>query len=430
MEVTPYDLDLIRSQPGFEDFSCHEEVLDLLKPVYGLRDAPRCWQTELKLQALMQKCGLQQSLCDSQLYVLRLGSLTGNRHSQAAKQLKTTNQQAVVLAGTVHVDDIKVTGIQCEADLLASKLESEVGKLKKQRGTFMHVGLNHHCTDEGILVEQYDFTRQLQLMNTDSVQQLKCEDEVDEETRSRYMSLLGALSWLAQSRPDAAVHILAYNAMAPSHGRYCKKKATGIYYPKLEASNYSLLTFSDSAFRAKPEESSGLALKGSVTLLMKEEDLNKPSIHGKCHVLDFSSARQRRVMRSTFGAEVNAAMDASERTYGLQLRGNVRDLQAIFDAGALQPKVYLAIDAKSVFDCVACKDYHAPSEDSLALHVLALRSDLSCGKLKGFLWCDTRSMLADPLTKGSADKTMLMRATHSGMITISAEQLQRHTISR
>eukprot|EP00971_Amphidinium_carterae_P339893 6477948-Amphidinium_carterae.1 len=40
LEVSPYDLDLIRSQTGFEDFSCHEEVLDLLKPVYGLRDAP------------------------------------------------------------------------------------------------------------------------------------------------------------------------------------------------------------------------------------------------------------------------------------------------------------------------------------------------------------------------------------------------------
>eukprot|EP00971_Amphidinium_carterae_P205375 4076224-Amphidinium_carterae.4 len=39
LEVAPHDLDWIRSQPGFEDFSCHQEVLDLLKPVYGLRDA-------------------------------------------------------------------------------------------------------------------------------------------------------------------------------------------------------------------------------------------------------------------------------------------------------------------------------------------------------------------------------------------------------
>eukprot|EP00971_Amphidinium_carterae_P346015 6487261-Amphidinium_carterae.1 len=313
----------------------------------------------------------------------------------------------------------------------------------------MHVGINHICTDEGIFVEQYDFTRQLRVMSTDSIQPLKAEDEVDEETKSQYMSLLGALSWLAQSRPDAAVHIQSLQR----HGskprkvdvqrintvvRYCKKRAVGIYYPRLESSNYSLLTFSDSAFKAKPEESSGLALKGSVTLLMKAEDMDKPNINGQCHVLDFSSARQRRVMRSTFGAEVNAALDASERTYGLQLimaellgkivtqRGSVRDLHAVFDAGALQPRVNLAIDAKSVFDCVSCKDYHPPSEDSLALHVLALRSDMSCGKLRTLLWCDTRSMLADPLTKGSADKTLLIRASHTGMITISAEQLKRH----
>eukprot|EP00971_Amphidinium_carterae_P004204 83984-Amphidinium_carterae.1 len=102
-------------------------------------------------------------------------------------------------------------------------------------------------------------------MNTDSVQQLKSEDEVDEETKSRYMSLLGALSWLAQSRPDAAVHIqsLQRHGSKPRRVdiqrintvvRYCKKVATGIYYPRLSANNYSLLTFSDSAFRAKPEE--------------------------------------------------------------------------------------------------------------------------------------------------------------------------------
>eukprot|EP00971_Amphidinium_carterae_P205373 4076224-Amphidinium_carterae.2 len=89
--------------------------------------------------------------------------------------------------------------------------------------------------------------------------------------------------------------------------------------------------------------------------------MDKSDINGQCHVLDFSSARQRRVMRSTFGAEVNAALDASERTYGLQLimaellgyqslvktvtqRGSVRDLHAVFDAGALQPRVDLAID--------------------------------------------------------------------------------------
>eukprot|EP00971_Amphidinium_carterae_P131791 2610307-Amphidinium_carterae.1 len=136
LEVAPYDLDLIRAQPGFEDFSCHQEVLDLLKPVYGLRDAPRCWQ--LKLQGLMQRCGLQQSLCDSQLYVLRLGALSGSRYSHASQALKTQNPLAVVIANTVHVDDIKVVGLRSEMDLLASRLEAEVGKLKKQGGTFMH----------------------------------------------------------------------------------------------------------------------------------------------------------------------------------------------------------------------------------------------------------------------------------------------------
>eukprot|EP00971_Amphidinium_carterae_P205374 4076224-Amphidinium_carterae.3 len=167
----------------------------------------------------MQKCGLQQSLCDSQLYVLRLGSLSGSRYSQASQALKTKNPQAVVIANTVHVDDIKVVGLQSETDLLASKLEAEVGKLKKQRGTFMHVGLNHHCTDEGIFVEQYDFTRQLQWMNTDSVQHLKIEDKVDEGRKSRYMSLLGAQSLQRHGTKPRKVDVQRINTVV----QHCKK---------------------------------------------------------------------------------------------------------------------------------------------------------------------------------------------------------------
>ena len=54
--LPPGSLELIRSVPGLESFDPETEVLHLLKPGFGLKDAPRLWN--LALKRVLQKVGL------------------------------------------------------------------------------------------------------------------------------------------------------------------------------------------------------------------------------------------------------------------------------------------------------------------------------------------------------------------------------------
>ena len=79
------------------------------------------------------------------------------------------------------------------------------------------------------------------------------------------------------------------------------------------------MAFTDAAFKAQPEESSGLALRGLAAIL--EKDRGKIERHGDtefANMVDFTVRRQRRVVRSTFSAELNGLVDSIEQVLLLQ----------------------------------------------------------------------------------------------------------------
>ena len=62
-----YDIEVIRSIPGYEDVGLARECLDRIKVVYGLKDAPRAWRFTLHL--VVVSFGLKPTLADPQIYV-------------------------------------------------------------------------------------------------------------------------------------------------------------------------------------------------------------------------------------------------------------------------------------------------------------------------------------------------------------------------
>ena len=76
-----------------------EECLSLLKPSFGLKDAPRLWN--LALQNVLKEAGFIATQTDRQLY---------------AKHQGPNNQLVLLLS--VHIDDIKITGLPNEIDKL------------------------------------------------------------------------------------------------------------------------------------------------------------------------------------------------------------------------------------------------------------------------------------------------------------------------
>ena len=146
------------------------------------------------------------------------------------------------------------------------------------------------------------------------------------------------------------------------------------------------------------------------------------------------------MVRSTFGAEINAAIDTLEAGYLTQLaycelfhrdlfmseQNIVNDticdrLRRLVEEGRMKPGMELGIDAASVFAAVAAQDVKDPAECSLKVHVLSIREALNHRKLKALWWLDTRDMLADALTKGGIDRAALVLVMEKGIYKPSQE---------
>ena len=103
--LPPGTAELLRSIPGMEDFDEQSEVLYLRKPGFGLKDAPHLWC--LALQRVLRELNLTTCQGVSQLYV---------KHSSSQ----------LVLALSIHIDDLKITGLPSEIDSLVKSLEENL----------------------------------------------------------------------------------------------------------------------------------------------------------------------------------------------------------------------------------------------------------------------------------------------------------------
>eukprot|EP00971_Amphidinium_carterae_P138538 2745009-Amphidinium_carterae.1 len=102
--VSESDAELIREFPGWSSFDQKQHILSLLKPVYGLKDAPRSWQQ--RLTSLLTQAHLRPCLMDSQLFVVTALDLQSAGRSDLVERTPFENQ--VQAAMTAHVDDLKL----------------------------------------------------------------------------------------------------------------------------------------------------------------------------------------------------------------------------------------------------------------------------------------------------------------------------------
>lgn len=229
------------------------------------------------------------------------------------------------------------------------------------------------------------------------------------------------------TRPDLAVFIAALQREAhvakPIHVKrlntvlkWAQENPRKLSYPQMEYPD-TLLQVSDSAFKARAED--GLSMRGLVSLRVSLTGITREQKSTACHLIDYVSKAQRHVTRSTFSSELFAATDAVD--IGLlhsivlhELRQGIvsscEARQLIEGTAPCSVKLCLVIDARSVSSAVTAPNVKVPAEPSLLLHVCWLRALLTKTRLYRLYWCDTRSMLADALTKGSASRDLITAA--------------------
>lgn len=408
--LPPGTIELLRTLPDMADFDEEKELLFLRKPGFGLRDAPRLWG--LALQRVLRTLGLTACQGDTQLYV---------KHQH----------QRLILAMSIHIDDLKITGLPAEQDALVKALESKFDALKIERDNFEHLGVIHRLLDDGSrTLSQEGYIKELKPIAEAELKVMAATDLVNEQTRSLYMSLLGGLAWVVQTRPDIAVFISALQRrLAQPRAqdvlnlnrvlKYVKLKTVVLTY-KPVPKPWSLVAISDSAY--KGEEQDCLAVRSGILALT-----NKDGIHqgiNELQLIEFVSKKQTRICRSTFAAELHSCLDLfglagivnATLTELLQGPRSAGQLSRELDSGSSALPLDMVIDHRGLLDA-ASSDENKSTDSAVLLHLMKLREDLK-SSIRKLWWCDTRSMVADALNKGAIDRAQLHELCVQGTWTI------------
>lgn len=415
LQLPPGCTPMLRELKGMEHFNEVTEVLRMLKPGYGLKDAPRLWNKALK--RVLAKVGLQATCADKELYV---------KHHNGV----------LILILSTHVDDLKFCGKEDECKALIKALEEAFEKMTLHKGTFEHLGIKHvQHADFSIEVAQGHYADQLRAMADDTAKRGDPEAAVTMEIHAAFRSLLGGVAWMTQTRPDIVVYVSALQRVmaAPLNKhvvalnkvlRYIKSKPLKSVY-RAVPNPWKLLVISDSAFKAEDQDC--LAVRSGLIALASKEPVAGTANSGSSSVwsvqpIEHVCKKQQRICRSTYAAELHSALDLTglallilgTLTEVLTGAKNPVELLEIHNNGGYPVECELFIDARAVFDSVTAKVVKTPADKILLLHALALRDHLEAGQLSKLNWIDTRDMVADALNKGTIDRGALRQFFEHG----------------
>lgn len=397
-----------RELPSCGWYNPDKHVLNMLKPVYGLRDAPKAWK--IKLDMVLRSTGAQPLHTDASLYVWFV-------------------QGILQLIVSAHVDDLKGAGESSLAAKVKGVLEKNFGALKVVTQNFEHCGILHEQSDnyETITIHQSHYVTQLQPLQLTSVISGAHSADLPVPLAADYLSLLGGISWCIQTRMDVAIYVGSLQRAAKSpkveHGvrlnkvlKWIRRKRAALTYKHMKGP-CRVVGASDSAFRK--ECNAGLAMRGAIIGISSD---NAITLSGILHVIEFYARRQRRVTRSTYSAELNSLSDAYEfaKLVALTLAEIIKPcpqatlLTTMEETGSLPVCVQMIVDARSVYDSLIAEEIRTPSESSLVMQLHVLKEAMLSHTLSRLWWTDTKDMIADGLNKGACSREALLELGHIG----------------
>ena len=194
---------------------------------------------------------------------------------------------------------------------MLAHLNKLVGQCKAEYCSFLHTGIQHEHSPGEVFTHQYVYIESITPIDA-ALLVGKDEDTLcGNVLHDAYRSVLGAVAWTVLTRAELAVYVQALQRRAHAPRiKDCKRLNLVIRYMKRHKCGLRLVTlkhplrlvgFTDAAFKAQPEEPTGIALRGLAAALMEDNCESKPmSANGKANLVDFTVRRQRRVVRSTF----------------------------------------------------------------------------------------------------------------------------------
>jgi hypothetical protein len=268
---------------GLEHANFNTHALKLLRPAYGLKDAPKLWRR--KLDAALVALGCQAVPTDNAL------------HRMYDKQGKL----CALLA--THVDDIKATATEAATKMILAGLTASFGELKTSFGSFEHCGIRHMTMpDNSIKMCQQHYAMQLKQIPLQGLNIKEIDTKLTAEQLGTFQSILGGLSWLVQTRPDLCIYVVALQRIATRATvghclkvnqlvKWARKQPCFLMFVKLRPP-LKISCISDAAFRR--ESAAGLSMRGAVIAISEDRPFGEPT---KIHWIAYYSRKQRRVVR-------------------------------------------------------------------------------------------------------------------------------------
>ncbi|CAE7038139.1 RE2 [Symbiodinium sp. CCMP2592] len=389
-------------------------LIEVLGRVYGLNDAPSAWQRTL--DRALQEAGFERSRLDPCLYYLRhAGQLVG-------------------IYG-VHVDDCATGGFgdKYERALEMLKGRFEFRKWRLGDGDFCGARYRQDPQTFEITLTQESFVDKIRpLRMTRRRAQERHSPLTDDEIKC-LRAINGSLNWLSsQSRPDLATQVsfsqqsfpkpTVNDALAANNAvrRARQHRQLSLTFKNIPLDKLTVLCHSDAAYANGRD---GATQAGYVIGFTSQEvDQDQVAPWSPAY---WKSYRLPRVVSSTLSAEAQALATASGMAeWTLLLLSEAIDgpshLRSFWSVASKRKSVFVT-DCKSLYDHLMSRSAPTLDEKRTALDIVILRESLQ--KTQGSLrWVPTDRMVADSMTKESADALDMLRAClRQGSYQISEE---------
>jgi hypothetical protein len=324
-----------------------------------------------------------------------------------------TNDISSIL--TLHVDDLLIAAPMQNVLKLQTALSKVFGTLSLDVGTkgFKHFGVDIKQSEtlDHVVASQANYIKDLKPIELPT----RClkTSECPPEKITEYRALVSAVAWVGVTSPFALTSASLLQGCLPkplwadivklNHNLAELKKTYCPLQYQYIAPPLRLLTVTDSSFGNAGKYSQN----GFLTLVCNHAESR---LCESFNLIDFKSNKSKRVATSTLHAEALAAINGLESTTYLQSYFLELDKPGITAMQLLAPEshpellpIVSATDCNDLYETLIAPAQPAATTKHLALYIAALREFRSTGRIRAYVWIDTRDMIANSLTKLKED---------------------------
>ena len=391
-------------------------ILEVLRCVYGLNDAPLAWQLCLE-EFLLETVEMTQSLFDDSFF------------------FRMSSPGIPDLLLSTHVDDNGAAGLPPVMDATHQLFVDAFGKTTRDKLPFTHTGVRcSRLKTGGIKQDQDEYCQKLKPYVIETHRRSADSEPLTPTELTGYRGLVGGLLWLCQTRVDlladtilaagevtrtTVAHLKMANSMIAKAKKY--RENVGLYFQPL-CPPYCLHVPHDATGASKEKS---YAQEGAMILLGGDRSdqyhlakdghvQNFTALGGFFHPLVICSKKSKRVSSSTSSSETNACVTAKELAQLCALRlteilggGILWPISSFPTVGTFIDLQDLALSMVPTDQYTDCNDLFelatnlkgAPQDRNQRLYITSIRDDRVRHRIRHFIKIPTEYMLADPLTK-------------------------------